>query len=440
MAPAVLREELTCPICLSIFKDPVLLRCGHNFCLGCIEKVLRTQDILSVYICPLCSKRFTNRPALQRNLKLCNIVGVVFPTHQGTHSEVFCTYGILSPVPATKSCLHCEASLCDAHLRAHSKSEEHVFTEPTTSWGNRKCSIHKKLLEYYCTEDAACICASCSLVGEHRGHQVELLNEASEKKKQKLRDVLQKLFTKIEKTEKRVQKQESHRADFCGAEKGDNEDSERDDKQVPAGEDLGEGLSSVTLYRGLADIVTDIKKRLYVQVTSDLLLDVNTAPNTVTVSGDLKTASWTELNQEWAESSQRFTDNVPQVLSTRSFSSGQHYWEVATSEEGEWGLAVCYPNIERQGDASELGKNNKSWAFYGNENKCTVVHNTIISPLSHCLSCDRVGILLDYEGGRLSFYELSDPIKHLQTFTATFTEPLHAAFWVGLHARVSIMT
>ncbi|XP_053568315.1 E3 ubiquitin/ISG15 ligase TRIM25-like [Bombina bombina] len=528
MAPAVLREELTCPICLSIFKDPVLLRCGHNFCLGCIEKVLRTQDRVSVYICPLCRKRFTNRPALQRNLKLCNIVGVVFPTHQGTHSGVFCTYCILSPVPATKSCLHCEASLCDAHLRVHSKSEEHVLTEPTTSWGNRKCSIHKKLLEYYCTEDAACICASCSLVGEHRGHQVELLNEASEKKKQKLRDVLQKLTTKREKTEKRVQslqkhrrevqekaagvterltalirdirkqledlekqvlsdltrqqeqvllpisdliqqlqkekdeltrkmchirklynmtdpltllqEQESHRADFCGAEKGDNEDSERADKQVPAGEDLGEGLISVTLYRGLADIVTDIKKRLYVQVTSDILLDVNTAPNTVNVSGDLKTASWTELNQEWAESSQRFTDNVPQVLSTRSFSSGQHYWEVATSEEGEWGLAVCYASIERQGDASELGKNNKSWALYGNENKCTVVHNTIISPLSHRLSCDRVGILLDYEGGRLSFYELSDPIKHLQTFTATFTEPLHAAFWVGLHARVSIMT
>ncbi|XP_053568327.1 E3 ubiquitin/ISG15 ligase TRIM25-like [Bombina bombina] len=367
MAPAVLREELTCPICLSIFKDPVLLRCGHNFCLGCIEKLLRIQDILSVYICPLCRKRFTNRPALQRNLKLCNIVGVVFPTHQGTHSGVFCTYCILSPVPTTKSCLHCEASLCDAHLRVHSKSEEHVLTEPTTSW-----------------------------------------------------------------------EQESHRADFCSAEKGDNE--ERDDKQVPAGEDLGEGLISVTLYRGLADIVTDIKKRLYVQVTSDILLDVNTAPNTVNVSGDLKTASWTELNQDWAESSQRFTDNVPQVLSTRSFSSGQHYWEVATSEEGEWGLAVCYPSIERQGDASELGKNNKSWALYGNENKCTVVHNTIISPLSHCLSCDRVGILLDYEGGRLSFYELCDPIKHLQTFTATFTEPLHAAFWVGLHARVSIMT
>ncbi|XP_053578099.1 E3 ubiquitin/ISG15 ligase TRIM25-like [Bombina bombina] len=526
MASADLREELTCPICLSLYTDPVTLRCGHNFCLGCIESVLGTQEGSGVYSCPECRKRFSNRPELQRNLKLSNIVGCFIPTHEGAHSGVFCTYCVHSPVPAAKSCLMCEASLCDTHLRVHSKSEEHVLTEPTTSWGNRKCYKHKKLLEYYCTEDAACICVSCSLAGEHRGHQVELLNEASEKKKKKLRNVLQKLTTKREKTEKRVQslqehrrgvqekaagvterltalirdirkqledlekrvlseitrqqeqvlltisdliqqlekeedeltrkmshieelynmtdpltvlqEQESHSDDFCGAEKGDNEVTQRGDKQVPAGGDLDEGLISVTLYRGLADIVTDVKREIYMQVTSDILLDINTAHNKVIVSADLKTASCSDINQQRPVTPERFTV-YPQVLSTRSFSSGRHYWEMQISKSGNWCVGVCYTNIERGGVQSGIGNSNKSWCLWSYNKRLYMTHNTIRTSLHPPLSCDTVGILLDYEAGRLTFYELCDPIRHLHTFTVTFTEPLHAVFYVWRGAWVRIL-
>ncbi|XP_053578079.1 E3 ubiquitin/ISG15 ligase TRIM25-like [Bombina bombina] len=527
MASADLREELTCPICLSLYSDPVTLKCGHNFCMGCIKRVLCTQDGSGVYTCPDCRKRFTYRPTLQRNLKLSNIVGYFIPTQQGTHSGVFCTYCVHSSVPATKSCLMCEASLCDTHLRVHSKSEEHVLTEPITSWGNRKCSTHKELLKYYCTEDAACICVSCSLAGEHRGHQVELLNEASEKEKKKLRNVLQKLTTKREKTEKRVhslqehrrgvqekaagvterltawireikkqledlekrvlsditrqqeqvllpisdliqqlekekdeltrkmrhieelctmtdpltvlQDQESHRDYFCGAEKGDNEVTQTGDKQVPAGGDLDEDLISVTIYRDLADIVTDVKRGLYVPVTSDLLLDINTANNKVNISGDLKTASWSRLYQKRPKTQERFT-YAPQVYSTRSFSSGRHYWEVQTSKLGLWRVGVCYPSMERGGQQSVIGKNNKSWCLLSWNTVLTMQHNIMETSINDFLSCDTVGILLDYEAGRLTFYELCDPIRHLHTVTVTFTEPLHAAFWVWDNTWVRILS
>ncbi|XP_053544690.1 E3 ubiquitin/ISG15 ligase TRIM25-like [Bombina bombina] len=517
MASADLREELTCPICLSIYTDPVTLRCGHNFCLGCIESVLGTQEGSGVYTCPECRKRFTNRPELQRNIALCNVkMNLQITQKEQIDTGVFCTYCIHSPVPAIKSCLLCEASLCDPHLRVHNKSEEHVLTEPITSWGNRKCSKHKKLLEYYCTEDAACICVTCSLAGEHRGHQVELLNVASEKKKEKLRDVLQKLTTKREKTEKRVQslqehrrgvqekaaavterltalirdikkqledlekrvlseitrqqeqvlltisdliqqlekekdeltrkmshieelcnmtdpltvlqEQESHRDDFCSAKKGDNEVTHRGDKQVPAGGDLDEGRISVTLYRGLADIVTDVKRGLYVQVT-DILLDINTANYNVIVSGELKTVSYSRIYQQRPKTPERFTYE-PQVLSTRSFFSGRHYWEVQTSESGDWCVGVCYTSMRRRGWKSEIGNNNKSWGLRSYNKDLLVRHNTIRTSLSPPLSCDTVGILLDYEAGYLTFNELCEPIRHLHTFTVTFTEPLHAAFYV----------
>ncbi|XP_053577555.1 E3 ubiquitin/ISG15 ligase TRIM25-like [Bombina bombina] len=524
MAFADLREELTCSICLSIYTDPVTLSCGHNFCLPCIESVLGTEEGSGVYTCPQCRETFKTKPKLQRNITLCNIVRNLHPTQlEKRKTGIFCTYCVHSPVPAAKSCLMCEASLCDTHLRVHSKSEEHVLTEPTTSWGNRKCSTHKKVLLYYCTEDAACICVSCSLAGEHRGHQVELLNQASEKKKKKLRDVLQKLTTKREKTEKRVQslqehrrgvqekaagvterltalirdirkqledlekrvlsditqqqeqvlltisdliqqlekekdeltmkichieelcnmtdpltvlqEQGSHRDDFCGAEKGDNEVTQGGDKQVPAGGDLDEGLISVTLYRGLADIVTHVKKGLYVQVTSDILLDINTADNYVIVSDDLKTASYTDIDQQRPDTPERFT-SYSQVLSTRSFSSGRHYWNVETNNSGYWWVGVCYPSMMRGGDDSGIGDNDKSWCIDSN---CALLHNTIFTSFDPPLSCDRVGILLDYEAGRLSFYELCDPIRHLHTVTETFTEPLHAAFGVEDNTWVRVM-
>ncbi|CAI9582294.1 unnamed protein product, partial [Staurois parvus] len=88
---------------------------------------------------------------------------------------------------------------------------------------SRKCSVHNEILEYYCTEDETCICVSCRLAGEHRGHQVEMLDEASEKKKETLRNVLQKLLTKREEMEERVQSLEEHRRKLEEEEAGDTE-------------------------------------------------------------------------------------------------------------------------------------------------------------------------------------------------------------------------
>uniref|UniRef100_A0A8C5Q2K4 Uncharacterized protein n=1 Tax=Leptobrachium leishanense TaxID=445787 RepID=A0A8C5Q2K4_9ANUR len=200
----------------NIYTDPVTLPCGHSFCRTCIGDVLDTQEGSGAYKCPECRAESQERPALVNARKLRNIADNIRSTHpEQEEAGIPCTY-CDSPVPAAKTCLHCEASLCEKHLKKHSKSAEHVLTEPTTSLENRKCSVHKKVLEYYCCEDAACICVSCSLAGEHRGHQVETLNEASEKKKEKLRNILQKLTSQREEDEKRVQSLEELRRQVQG--------------------------------------------------------------------------------------------------------------------------------------------------------------------------------------------------------------------------------
>ncbi|XP_069619480.1 E3 ubiquitin-protein ligase TRIM39-like [Ranitomeya imitator] len=515
MASADLRDELLCSICLSTFKDPVMLRCGHNFCRVCIGRVLDTQDGSGVYSCPECRKRFRVRPALMRNINLHNVAERFMITHQEQEvTGICCTYCVDSPVPAVRSCLHCEASLCDKHLRSHSKSPEHVLSDPSTSLQKRKCSVHKKILEYYCTEDAACICASYSLAGEHRGHRVEMLDEASKKKKEKLRNVLQELITKRKKTEERVRSLEERRrkaqekaageaervtalctdirrrvddlekkvlseisrqekeeslslsaqthqleikkdelsrkmrhieelcnmtdpltvlqepdtGDLCDPEEeGGDEDTGGHDKQPYDGDDLDVAEISHTL----RDVISGIRSGIYVEGPADLLLDVTTAGDNVLISNDLKTATWTQEEQERPETAKRFQNN--QVMSRRGFTSGRHYWDVETRRSGDWRVGMCYPSIDRRGRLLMIGHNHKSWSFgRSNNNQYSVRHDSKVIRLPDEISSDRFRICLDYEAGQLSFYELCDPIRHLHTFTANFSEPLHAALYVGV--------
>ncbi|KAM4698816.1 E3 ubiquitin/ISG15 ligase TRIM25-like [Rhinophrynus dorsalis] len=214
MASADLREELNCSICLSVYTDPVTLRCGHNFCQVCIGTLLDTQDESGFYTCPECRKRFDERPALQKNVTLCNIVERFHSTEsvKGNEEEtgIYCSY-CDSSVPAVKTCLMCETSLCDTHITKHDELAEHILVDPTGSVESRKCPVHKKLLEYYCTQDSVCICVSCCLVGEHRGHQLEKLNKASEKKKEKLRTVFVKLTSEREETDKKLESLQEHK-------------------------------------------------------------------------------------------------------------------------------------------------------------------------------------------------------------------------------------
>ncbi|XP_069809621.1 tripartite motif-containing protein 14-like [Dendropsophus ebraccatus] len=498
MASADPTETLTCPNCQNSSADAGDTTCEHNFCWVCIDCVLDKQR--GVHTQHQC--RAEERPLQERRVQQ------VWRGHDGS---ITCTYCVHSPVPAVKSCVMCEASLCETHLSVHSKSPEHVLIEPTTALRNRKCPVHKKILEYYCPADAACVCVSCILFGDHRGHRVETFDVVSERKKKRLKNDLKKLNARSVETEKKIQTLQSRRGEVQGktsdvtdrvsalfrdirrqldalekrvlseiskqeeqlslfisrlvqqlelqrdelsqkgsyleelCNKGDpllviqEQESEKEDfypleegaadpkDYRVAGVD--EGLIYVTLHTGLSDIMASARKAINVQGGADILLDVNTAGNDIHVSGDLRGVSWSHIDQNYPEKPGRF--QYDQVLSTRSFSSGRHFWEVETSETGVWFVGMCYPSIDRRGRQSWIGDNNKSWCLRRYDDvQYTVIHDGKWLQLPHSVSCHLLGIYLDYEAGQLSFYELRNPIRHLHTFSATFVEPLHVAFSV----------
>ncbi|XP_044159611.1 E3 ubiquitin/ISG15 ligase TRIM25-like isoform X1 [Bufo gargarizans] len=522
MASADLRAELDCSICLSLYTDPVSLRCGHNFCRSCIVSALDAQEAAGVYSCPDCRAEYPERPALEKNRKLENIVERFLSAQPDMEETgIFCTY-CDSPVPAVRTCLQCEISMCHKHLGAHNKSVDHILTEPTRSFGYKKCSLHKKVLEYYCPQDAVCLCVSCCLVGEHRGHQVELLDEASDKKKKKLEKYLdegnpqkakiqtklqnlqyrqrniqekasdkrknvRKLFMNIKKQLKMVEqkalseisRQEEkivsqisdlikkleieedelsrkmrhveemcHVTDpirllqesditVCGH--GDDEDTGGDGGKARSEDGLDEVLISLTLHRSMRDIVTNVTSELGLHVP-DILLDEDTANIYVEISKDLKTATRMEEEEHGRPRSLRRFLYWPQVLSRCGLSSGRHYWEVKWNQIGRCDIGLSYPSIDKDGDLSAAGDNNKSWCLILEDTEYSVLHDSVRETLHSKPTCPTFGVFLDYKAGRLSFYQLCDPIRHLHTFTASFTEPLHVLLYVEEEASVTILS
>ncbi|XP_065705494.1 E3 ubiquitin/ISG15 ligase TRIM25-like [Patagioenas fasciata] len=194
---ASLKAELSCPICLSLYKNPVLLRCGHSFCNECIQKTLSAQQqSKGTYSCPMCNAQLDPTLELQKNFQLCNIVKVFQPTAsegqqdegsaEGKEEVVPCDYCLDQSQPAVKTCLSCDASLCQAHLNKHNakaSQQDHILVGVGAGGGaaERRCPEHGKLLECFCQYEEQHICVLCSIAGRHKGHSIVTLKEAHSK-------------------------------------------------------------------------------------------------------------------------------------------------------------------------------------------------------------------------------------------------------------------
>lgn len=157
-----LHIELTCPVCLELFREPVILECGHHFCRVCITHCWEAKSD-EVPTCPKCRKSCA--PKLRPNSLLCNVVDSVRRAR---------AMDLRPEDPARGHEEDEEEREPGASLTRPGPAD--VSPRPVTDI----CEEHEEKLKLYCEDDQLAICLVCGMSRDHKTHNVIPINEAFE--------------------------------------------------------------------------------------------------------------------------------------------------------------------------------------------------------------------------------------------------------------------
>ncbi|XP_060094713.1 zinc finger protein RFP-like [Heteronotia binoei] len=143
-------NEMSCPICLEYFREPVILDCGHNFCQACLTQCWGESGT-GASCCPECRETFQQRH-FKPNRHLANVVEIARKLQEGKLAEG--TRGV--------------------------------------------CEKHQEPLKLFCNDDQAPICVVCDRSKEHKAHSVVPAEEAAQEYKEKIKILLMSLEKKRE--------------------------------------------------------------------------------------------------------------------------------------------------------------------------------------------------------------------------------------------------
>lgn len=162
------------------------------------------------------------------------------------------------------------------------------------------------------------------------------------------------------------------------------------------------------------------------QHAADVHLDPDTANSALFVSEDGKQVRLGSKKQNVPSKPQRF-DHVPNILAKERFSHGKFYYEVQVQGKSSWDLGVASHSINRKGDI-RLSPKNGYWTIWLRKGSELTANDSRALTLSLMVVPEKVGVFVDYEKGRVSFYDV-DARACLYRFTeCNFTEELHPFF------------
>ncbi|XP_052824607.1 probable E3 ubiquitin-protein ligase MID2 isoform X2 [Octopus bimaculoides] len=221
----VMEEELSCPVCLELFADPLLLPCSHSICKKCLQDLVASDGEIGreETRCPTCRNPLllseNNIDTLPRNLALENIV-IRFQeicsnslmkskSHNLSSKSQFLLNKDLN-VPGIseeskefcelcegKFCakaewfcqqctvLYCQDCLDKFHPRRGSLSHHRICKALKSTIENKPifCGDHKsEMTSVFCDscKTLACPLCVCDGIGKHAGHMILTKDVASE--------------------------------------------------------------------------------------------------------------------------------------------------------------------------------------------------------------------------------------------------------------------
>ncbi|KAL6483711.1 hypothetical protein MHYP_G00085830 [Metynnis hypsauchen] len=432
-------EELSCPVCCDIFRDPVVLSCSHSVCKTCLQKFWETKGSRE---CPVCRRR-SSKEHPPCNLVLKNV---------------------------------CEALLESRSQRSSAGSEG-------------LCILHNEKLKLFCLDDQQPVCVVCQTSKKHKRHELCPVEEAVTDFKDELKSAvepLQKNLKVLEEAKRDYDQTAAHiKTQAKHTERQIKEEFEklhqflRDEEaaRIAALKEEEEQKSQMMRRKieemngeisALSDTIRNIEKEMeaedvlflqnlkstmkqveftpkHPEKTSGALinvakhlsnlkfrvwenmqevlqytpvtLDPNTAHPHLHLSDDLTAVENRNQRSSLPDNPERF-DKFRCVLDSEGFSSGIHCWDVQVGDSDYWQLGVITESVTRKGHSFW----DSVWSLY-----YYLAKYWIYCPGQSALSLrpteklQRVRVQLDWDRGKVTFTDLLTN-THLHTITHTFTE------------------
>ncbi|ROI82015.1 Tripartite motif-containing protein 65 [Anabarilius grahami] len=476
-----MEDHMQCTICLDSFKFPVTIPCGHTFCKECISKFWEAKD--KDFHCPFCNTFFKTRPQLNRNVSL-SVLTEVAATHSSAKRDV-CTGAFVHTEPEQICerhqkplvlycrndgmcvCYECIVIECKGHdtiLVEDERNNREVSLQQTSQWVNTKFSqlikvlaekqevtqlfldqqqevtvlqaegrlaaLEERTIQLVALQEeisSLCSLPPCQLIKDSRFIEVPRFSDVPVDVHVSVQEKLTPVTDVLSRVSKLVCEDLERAVQVSGGQ--DKENSPQDKRPVlavvpsPATPSYPAEREGLNAYR------------------CNLTFDPRTANAHLRLSQSNRRAEHMTSGPRPVPADESRFDHTWQVLCFQSFTRGQHYWELEVSKPWAY-VGVTYPNIPRKekGKRCMVGMNELSWSLQLDERQLSAWHagckESVAAQLQLNAQPLRIGMLLDYEAGTLTYY--GEGQVRLHAFHCAFSQALLPACWIGEGVTVTL--